>query len=373
MIGRPRGRVLVVALAVGLLGSACGQSTPTSPRRPVIGFIFVGESDDLGYNQAAWEGHEAVARAFPSHDVIGVEGVPETEEAVRALEELIDRGAEMLFATSFGHLDAAFDVARRHPDVVVLHQGGLEPQPGLPNFGTYFGTHAEAVYAAGIAAGSDSTAGRLGFVAAFPIPATYNNVNAFLLGARQSNPTATVDVMFTESWCEPDAQERAAAELLARGVDVIAQHQDCTRTVLEAAEEAGVAAVGYHADGSEIAPTSWLTGAIWTWEDLYVDLVRTVVDGAFVGSPYDGDFRGTLADGNDPVTIAEAGTRVGPETRTRMAAALESFASGDRAVFTGPLTDTGGLLRVPAGERLKPDEVDMMDWFLEGVTVVDRA
>ena len=46
----------------------------------------------------------------------------------------------------------------------------------------------------------------------------------------------------------------------------MAQHQDCTSTVIQAAEEAGAMTVGYHADASSIAPKGWLTGAVWDWD-----------------------------------------------------------------------------------------------------------
>src|SRR5437763_6503950 len=246
-------RVGGIVLLFASVTSACvGASGEIAERVPggKIGFVFVGARDDLGYNQAAWEGSQAVARAFPDNVVLRQEGVPESAAAERVMERMIREGARILFATRYGHLAAAVDVARRHPEVVVLHEDGLEPAPKLDNFGTYFGTVYEPVYEAGIAAGAASRTGRLGFVAAFPIPATFNNVNAFTLGARSVNPSATTQVLFTENWCDPAKQAQEAAALIADGVDVLTQHQDCTATVLRVAEEAGVLTVGYHYDGS---------------------------------------------------------------------------------------------------------------------------
>ncbi len=365
-------RCVVVAAALLFVGACADERSVEPEARRVVGFILVGDRDDLGYNQAAWEGMQAVARAFPDLDVVGVENVPETDRAVATLEDLVDRGAEILFATSFGHLDAAYEVADRHPDVVVVHQGGVEPEPRLDNFGTYFGTHAEAMYAAGVVAGGATDTGTLGFVAAFPIPATYNNVNAFLLGARRIRPEAAIDVVFTDSWCDVDSQRAAARRLIADGADVIAQHQDCTGTVLEEVELAGLHAVGYHSDGSEVAPTAWLTGAIWTWADLYVDIVAISERGAFTGSAYDGDFRGTLADGNNPFALTEFGPGVDPVAAQTAERSLVEFTSRTRSLFEGPLTDTAGGIRVAAGEELGVDEADTMDYFVAGVTTLDR-
>lgn len=369
MLRRPKNLFAVYIAVAALVTSACSPSESPERDRPVIGFILVGDRTDLGYNQAAWEGLEAVARAFPSHQVIGLEDIPETDAATDALEDLVDRGAEILFATSFGHLDQAYEVASRHEDVVVVHQGGVEPEPGLANFGTFFGAHSEAMYRAGIAAGGRTESGRLGFVVAFPIPATFNNVNAFLLGARRITPDATVDVVFTDSWCDPTTQAEAAEQLIASGVDVIAQHQDCTETVLGAAEDAGIGAVGYHYDGSEVAPKAWLTGAIWIWEDLYIDIVATVLAGEFAGSQYDSDFRGTLAGGDNPFTLAEPGPTVDEPTLEIMEKALVELRTGQRAVFQGPLF-VNGEARVAESRRLSVTEIDAMDYFLDGVALV---
>lgn len=357
-------------LGLAALVAACSPTT-VEQDRPQVAFVLVGDRDDLGYNQAVWEGYEGVARAFPDIDVIAVEHVGEHAAADIAMRRLVDGGADVIFATSFGHGPMAYRVARDHPGVVVVHQGGVEPSPALPNFGTYFGSHAELLFAAGVMAGTATESGRIGFVGAFPIPATYNNVNALLLGAREVRPDASVELVLTGSWCERAAQARAADQLLQRGVDVLAQHQDCTATILQRAETAGVAAIGYHSDGSEAAPDAWLTGAIWAWEQTYIDIVDTVLDGRFRASPYDGDWRAGLADDGSPLALAEPGGRVAEATRARVQHLLSALRTGERTVFDGPLRDADGRMRVPDGQVLAQHEIDAMDYVLEGVTVVD--
>lgn len=358
------------ALALLALLAACAGPGETdeamAPVRVTVGFIFVGARDDLGYNQAAWEGSEAVAEAFPDIEVLRQEYVPETVAAERAMEAMIGDGAGILFATSFGHLQAAAAVARRHPDVTVVHQGGVEPVPPLANLGTYFGAVHEPVYQAGIAAGSVSASGRLGFVAAFPIPATLNNINAFTLGARAVNPAATTFVRFTGAWCDTAAQATAARSLLAEGADVLTQHQDCTTTVLQEAEAAGAASVGYHYDGSEVAASGWLAGSVWSWDDLFVDIVRTVLSGTFATSAYGGDFRGGLSSGDNPFVLTELGPKVGEDARSKIAAAERSFRAGG-SPFTGPVVDRDGRERVAAGMVPSPADLDRTDYVVAGV------
>jgi basic membrane protein A len=361
---------MAVALSLTLLTTACwradaGEST-TKPMSGTVGFLFVGTRDDLGYNQAAWEGSEAVARALPDVLVLRRANVPESAEAEHVMEEMIRQGARILFPTSFGYLPFAVAVARRHPGVVVVHQGGVEPSPPPDNFGTYFGAVYEPVYEGGIAAGLATRTNTLGFVAAFPIPATFNNINAFTLGARSVNPRAITRVIFTKSWCDPVQQAEAAASLLADGADVLTQHQDCTATVLRAAEAAGAKSVGYHYDGSEVAPNGWLVGSVWDWRGLFVDIVRSVLSGRFKGSAYNGDFRGGLRTGDNPFVLTELGPGVDPRATSLIAAADARFRGGG-SPFAGPLEDQNGRLRVAAGAVPNQAEIDRMDWFVAGV------
>lgn len=358
-------RAVAAVLVITAVGCA-EQSTVNTTERSKIGFIFVGTRDDLGYNQAAWEGADAVAKTFPDHRVVRAERVPESAVAERVMEEMIREGARLIFATSFGHRDAAYAVAKRHPTVVVVHQGGIEPQLRLDNFGTYWGTVYEPVYQAGIAAGAASRSGRLGFVAAFPIPATFANVNAFTLGARSVNPEATTRVEFTGAWCETARQRAVAARLLANGVDVMTQHQDCTRTILEMAERANVRSVGYHYDGSEVAPRSWLLGAVWNWSPLFIEIARVALAGRFAASPFNGDYRGGYAQGDNPFVLTEASPQVAATTQALIDAAAARFAAG-ATPFDGPVTARDGTVRVAAGARPTVEEIDRMNWFVTGV------
>src|SRR3954468_10283591 len=135
---RMRRALIVVALASTLLAAACSSNggtknavsaaTTGAPGTggSAIGFIFVGPKDDFGYNQAAYEGSQEVAKANPSLKVVTAENVPEDASAERVMNDMITKdNAKIIFATSYGHYDAAEAVAKAHPDVVVVHQGGL--------------------------------------------------------------------------------------------------------------------------------------------------------------------------------------------------------------------------------------------------------
>lgn len=376
-------RLLALLLACALLVAACGDddteaATGDAPASDegsadegssdgdfVVGFIYVGPKDDFGYNQAAYAGSLAVDD-LDGVSVLQAENVPETSEAEAVMESMIDDGAELIFATSYGHLEFARNLAEKHPEVTFVHQGGLEGEPPLDNLGTYFGTVYEPVYTAGIAAGAASETGKLGFVYAFPIPQTLANINAFTLGAQSVNPDIETVTISTGSWCDPGLQAEAVQSLLDQDVDVITQHQDCTKTIIEATEAAGAYSVGYHADASELAPEGWLTGSEWDWDAIYVDITETVMAGDFTGSDYNGDFRVGLQTGDNPFIQSAFGPAVSDDTKELIEAAKQSFVEGG-SPFAGPVYDQDDDEVYAEGEQPTYEEIETMDFFVAGV------
>ena len=313
-----------------------------------VGFIFVGPKDDYGYNQAAYQGSQAVAAAHKDLEVLTAENVPEDDNATRVMEDMISKGAKIIFATSYGHLEPALKVAAAHPDVVVIQQGNFIKDAIPANSGTYFGTVYEPVYLAGIAAGKATKSNKLGYVYAFPIPQTIANINAFELGAKSVNPAVTTITVSTSNWCDPAKQAEAAKSLIAQGVDVITQHQDCTATITKAAEAAGIKVVGYHADASELAPNGWLAGSEWNWGPLYNEMVDTILAGKFVGSKFNANYRVGLKDGQNPFVQSKFGPSVDDATKALIADALKLI-SGTGSPFTGPVLAQDGSTLFEAG------------------------
>lgn len=367
----PRWALLaLVAAAIAMLAIACGSddsddsggaagaSGGSSGKTVTVGFIYVGTVDDGGYNQAAYQGEVAVGK-MPGVKTIHAENVPETADAERVMEQMIQQGASIIFPTSFGHLDPALNVAKKHPDVTFFHEGGLKSGA---NLGTFFGTIWQTEYLAGMAAGAASKSGKLGFVVAFPISQTLLNINAFHLGARSVNPKATTTVVFTSNWCDPAKNAEATQSLVAQGVDVITQHQDCPVPVIQAAEKAGIMSVGYHVDDQKFAPKGWLTAAVWDWTTLFPKLVQQAIDKTYKPAVQ----RFTLAD--KVVDLAPFGPNVTADVKTKIEAAKTRMSGAEPFLaFAGPIKDQSGTVKIAAGQTPTIETLESMDWLAEGV------
>ena len=324
-----------------------------------IGFIFVGSQRDLGYNQAAAEGSQWLEAALPNVEIIRSENIPETAEVQAVEEQMIRDGAKIIFATSFGYSTHTKELISKHPDVVFLHMGDQE---SFENYGAFFGNIWQLEYASGIVAGKTTKTNKLGFIAAFPIPQTLLNVNAFHLGARSVNPDVETTFVLTSDWCDPGKQVTAVQTMIDAGVDVLTQHQDCTKTIVEAAERADVWVTGYHQDASAAAPNAWLTGAAWNWGPVYTEIVSEIMNGIYKSSVM---FVGLDAGW---VKLSPFGASVPADVKQLALDTVEGLRDGTINPFTGPIKDQSGTVRVPAGEIPTDAELQASNYLVEGVT-----
>ena len=158
----------------GTAALALGTAVPLSrafAKDTTVGFIYVGSRDDYGYNQAHAAGAAALKK-MPGIKVVEEEKVPETDAVEKTMESMINLdGATLLFPTSFGYYNPhMIKMALKFPKLRFEHCGGLWTDKDPKNAGSYFGYIDEAQHVAGIVAGSMSKSGKLGFVAAKPIP-----------------------------------------------------------------------------------------------------------------------------------------------------------------------------------------------------------
>jgi simple sugar transport system substrate-binding protein len=279
-------------------------------------------------------------------------------------------GAGLILATSFGYYTPfVVDMAKKYPNVEFRHAAPLWNKDKDPkNAGSYFGYIDEAQYISGIVAGYSTKTGKLGFVAAKPIPQVLRNINAFALGARSVNPKATVQVIFTGDWSMPVKEAEAATSLINQGVDVLTCHVDSPKVILETAERRGIYVCGYHANGSKLAPKGYLTGAEWNWSKVYTDYAEMVKSGKTLAAgtiPH--LVRGGLKEGF--VKCSDYGPAVGDEAKKDADAAKAKFMDGSMVIFKGPLKDNTGKEILPAGKEYKQRDIELesMGWLVEGV------
>ena len=332
-----------------------------------VGFIYVGPHDDFGYNQAHALGAAAVKK-MARVKVLEEENVPEDVAVIKTMESMIEEdSATLLFPTSFGYFDPyILREAPKFPKIRFEHCGGLWTPKDPKNIGSYFGYIFEAQHVNGIVAGSTSKSGKLGFVAAKPIPQVLQNINAFTLGARLVNPKATTQVIFTGDWSMPVKEAEATNSLIDQGVDVVTMHVDSPKVVVQTAAKRGASVCGYHCSQAALAPQAYLTGAEWNWIDLYPKFVTMWIKGEPIPNFYRGAFKEGL------IKQSPYGPRVSQAARQRADQVKAALTAGAYVIFKGPIMDNTGKMAIAAGQELiqsnpTDTKLEAMNFLVEGV------
>ncbi|MDR3337783.1 MAG: BMP family ABC transporter substrate-binding protein [Treponema sp.] len=356
--------IMIIGLAVSAFAGgnkdsgARGGSVKPNKDNIKVGFVYIGSINDEGYTQAHDKGRLAV-------EALGVkcayiENVPENADCEKAIRDLIDQGCNVIYTNSFGFMDWTVKVAADFPNVYFGHCSGYKR---AENVSTYFGKIYQARYLSGIAAGYKTKVNRIGYVAAFPIPEVIRGINAFTLGVLSVNPNATVEVIWTSTWYDPAVEKAGALELLNKGVDVVAQHQDTTAPQI-AAQERGMAAIGYNVSTPSAAPRAYLTAPLFHWDVFYTDDVKHVLAGDWTSRAYWEGFS------NGTVSLDTLTANNDPRAASVIADVEAKIKGGSFEPFTGPLSDQSGAVKVPAGTKMTGDDIWNMGWFVKGVVGV---
>jgi basic membrane protein A and related proteins len=347
----------LVTLAVAALALAGG--TAARSQAPIkAAWIYVGPHNDGGWSEAHDDGRLYVQKKLGKNVVTTFkENVPEGPEVAQVIESLVRDGNRIIFATSFGFMDAMAAAAKKHPDVYFEHATGFKSGK---NFANYFGAAEDAIYLSGMAAGAATKKGLVGYVVPFPIPEIIRHLNGFALGVQATHPGAKIKIVWTKSWFDPAKERKAAESLVAAGVDVLGQNVD-SPSAGQYAQSKGIPWVGHGSYAKKFAPTSWLTAGVYDWGLYYLKRVKQAANGTWKT----GSYWGTMADGF--TLLAPYGPKVSVKTRKLIAAKRKAIISGKFYEFQGPLYDQNGKLRVPKGKRMTLPEILSFDWLVRGV------
>jgi len=323
-----------------------------------VGYVFLGPIGDFGWTWAHNKGREQVEAELGSQvETLYVENVAEDASAVPVLRDLVHQGCKIIFTTSFGYMDQTLQVASEFPDVKFEHCTGYKRSD---NVATYNSKFHEGRAVLGTIAGKMSKSGTLGYLGSYKVPEVVLGVNAFALAAQKQNPAATVKLVMIDSWFDPPKEAAATETLINIGCDIVTTHTDSPGP-LQILEQAGLYGFGQGADMSQFAPHAHLTAIEDIWGPYYVERVKAILDGSWTSTDtWDGFKEGT-------VKIAPYNDAVPADVQAMADAIQAGYKDGTYDIFTGPIYDQDGKLRVKDGEIMPESDLAVIDWFVKGV------
>ena len=315
-------------------------------------------------------------------DAIIKTGVDESKDAFDAAKDLVKQGCNVIFADSFGHEPFILEAAQQYKNVQFCHATGTTAKvKDVANFHNAFASIYEGRYLAGYAAGLklqamvaggqvDATKNmtadgniKLGYVGAFPYAEVISGYTSWYLGVKAVVPNVVMNVTFTSSWYDFNAEKDGAKTLIDWGAAIVSQHADSMGAPGQC-ETSGVPNVTYNVSTEEQCPNTYLAYSKINWAPYYEEVVNAMYEGRAIAE-VNHNYTGTLATGSvvydvkDPVAKAacelvkaelENGTRkvfdcskftVKGEHLTEYLADVDDY--GDFAPETNVIKTEGGI------------------------------
>jgi len=359
---------ILTAASVAVFGLAgvVSSNAARAADKVKVGFVYLTNPGDHGWTYAHELGRQMVEKHFGDKVVTTyVENVPEGPDSARVIRELAKKGNDIIFTTSFGYMDHTLRVAKEFPNVKFEHITGYKRSPNMATGNIRF---YEGRYVQGVVAGLMTKSNKIGYIASFPIPEVIQGINAFGIGLRSVNPKAEVSVIWVNSWYDPVKEADAAKVHIAEGADILAQHTD-SPAMLQTAEKAGVHGFGQSSDMKAFAPKAQLFSSVNNWGPYYVAKIQQLMDGTWNTGEGPDHWAGNVWAGMaDDYLVLSPFENMPADVAAAAAKAAADIKSGKNKIFTGPIKDNAGNMKVPAGKTLNDGELfTTLDYYVDGI------
>lgn len=320
-------------------------------------FVYVGPANPVGWSHAHELGRQQIDKKYGNQvETSFVEFVPEGRASRKVLQELAQKN-DIIFATSLGYMVPSVSIARQNPAVKFEHATGNRRAENLANYAT---RAYQPRYLAGLIAGNMSRSGKIGYIAAHAVPEVIRGINAFTLGVKAANPDAIVEVEWTKAWYAPEKSTALANKLIDRGADVLTHHTD-SPAVAEAAEKRKTYVISYHSDMSAFAPEYHLAAVVHNWGPYYLKRIDALLNNQWQSSS---EWSGMNESTSRLVNLSN---KIPALVREHVQQVQRDIVAGETQVFAGPISNHRGRTRVKEGQQLTDDELDRMNWYVNGV------
>lgn len=377
------GIVLSFLLIVGLTNSVDAAANLK------IGVILVGDETE-GYTEAHIKGITDAAKdlGIAENQIVWKTRVTEDSTCYETANDLAKQGCNLIISNSYGHQTFIAKAAEKNPNqTFVAVTGDFAKVSGLKNFKNAFTNVYESRYVSGVVAGmklkellnsgalnktsqpesftSDGKV-KVGYIGAFNYAEVVSGYTAFYLGIKSIVPDVVMEVVYTNSWFDPDKEAVAARDLVSSGAVIIGQHADSAGSPSAIQEllksEKICYAVGYNVDMRDAAPDAILTSATNNWKVYYKYLFAAMMNGKKVKT----DWAEGYSQGAVGITALGKSCAIG--TAEKVAEIESQISSGKLKIF-----DTNSF--TVNGQRLNSAEVDLsfMDWSKNPPSVIYKG
>jgi simple sugar transport system substrate-binding protein len=365
-----------------------------------FGMILVGPENDHGWSQAHFEAgkyiEENTGAKMISLDSVNPSDRPETS-VEQVVDDMVEQGASLIFATSDDMKDGIEAAAAGHPDVPMIWSSGDSAwvegdgyRPDLPNLGNIMGKMIYGKMFAGCAAALTSETGKIAYLGPLINDETLRLVNSLYLGARycwEGAGNDPNDLGLEANWIgfwfnipgvtlDPTEVTNAFYD---SGADVVISGIDTTEAVVVAGQRAAagedVWAIPFDfVGGCSEAPEVCLGVPYFNWGPSYLGVVESVLAG-----DYTAEFQWLGPDWSDINNTDTSmigwipGGALSSDASSTVESLITGLGDGSINLFVGPLNYQDGTPYLADGEVATDAQIWYTKQLLEGVEGASSA
>ena len=315
-----------------------------------VAFLYAFSPEQIPWTKAHDEGRQYLEDHLGAQVNVKVY-LAENRQYSAAIEQAIEEGAELIFATTAAMGPACRKAAALHKGVKILLCALFQPYTGvrLYNSRTY-----ECKFITGAIAGAMADGNEIGYVANYPIFGTPASVNAFALGAKMTNPRAKIRLRWS---CLPGDPVQ---QLLEEGINVISNREGAASGATDGRFELGTF---FRSEKGELLP---LAVPCWQWGKMYEKIIHSIYSGAWKDISASKAINYWWGIGSGVVDVQWSDQL--PSGVCGLGKILKrGIAQGTIAPFRMKIIDQNGVLRNDGSADLTPEEILTMDWFCDNV------
>ncbi len=249
----------------------------------------------------------------------------------RVLRQYAEQDNALILGEAFAVEAAARKVAKDYPKTAFLLGSSGKPQP--PNLSVFDNYIQEPAFLTGMIAGAMTRSNLIGMVGGYPIPEVNRLMNAFMDGARETNPKVQFMVTFINSWFDPPKAKEASFAMLDKGADVMYAERF---GVSDAARERKALAIGNVIDTQSNYPETVVASALWFMEPTIDRAIAAVKSGSFKAEDY-GQFSMMKHRGSDLSPLGTFASKVPKDVQDKVASRRQEILDGK---FTVKVNDS---------------------------------
>ena len=272
---------LIIALFAGVMPSMAQDVFRVAAVAPSA-------TNDLAFSQSIYDGLMAI-QAEMGEDAFQFDfqdGTFIVDDAAVALREWAASGNyDLVIAHGSQFGSVVEELAAEFPEVSFAW-GTDENTFGLDNVFAYTAASDEGGFVNGVIAGLMTESNVIGVVGPIEVGDAKLYVDGFVAGVGASNPDATVNVVYIQSFSDVPLATEAAETHIANGADILTGTAQMVVGAIAVGIENGARWFGTQSSQAELAGDSAVAFQIYKWEVILADMINHIQSGVLGGESY---------------------------------------------------------------------------------------